>query len=524
MKSERLFRILGLVDDGLVDEAVSASPAASKPRRIPRRILGLAACLVLICGLGLWYRAGSQMNTSGGADGAAPIAGSGGSGHSGGTVFMSYAGPVFPLTALEGGHGLATERTLTWDFAPGAYADGEPRQWGAQVTDRYVLANPSEEDVTATAFYPFAGSFYDLAQIRPTVSADGGEIQSELYAGPYAGGFSSAYGAEDPDHGTLNLAHLNSWEEYRALLEDGAYLDRTLAEYPEMDNPVTVYHFSDFEAPHEQYPAATQAITFTINPGATEILSYGFNGMSWDEESGWRQYNYFVPDGVLREPEAKALVVLGADIGNYVLQGYENGGCDAGGEIEGVSCTVTREETTLNEVLDCLCREYAAFYTRGWIPDHPNPFDTVSFEMYRGAAAELLVQYGALSGTPRDRYADGRLDDIFYEVLIHQRVLYLQFSVTVPAGGSVTVDCALWKEPSYDFHCSGSENVGLQGYDLVTRLGSSLDFTRQTAALENTEGIEIVRQNLGFDLEGGITSAELNMEEEHYYLEVRVKE
>ena len=58
----------------------------------------------------------------------------------------------------------------------------------------------------------------------------------------------------------------------------------------------------------------------------------------------------------------------------------------------------------------------------------------------------------------------------------------------------------------------------------MTRLGSSLDFTRQTAALENTEGIEIVRQNLGFDLEGGITSAELNMEEEHYYLEVRVKE
>ena len=129
----------------------------------------------------------------------------------------------------------------------------------------------------------------------------------------------------------------------------------------------------------------------------------------------------------------------------------------------------------------------------------------------------------ALSNTPRDRYADGRLDDILYEVLIHQRVLYLQFSVTVPAGGSVTVDCTLWKEPSYDFHCSGSENAGLQGYDLVTRLGSSLDFTRQTAALENTEGIEIVRQNLGFDLENGVTSVELSTEE-HYYLEVRVRE
>lgn len=82
----------------------------------------------------------------------------------------------------------------------------------------------------------------------------------------------------------------------------------------------------------------------------------------------------------------------------------------------------------------------------------------------------------------------------------------------------------MWKEPSYDFHCSGSENVGLQGYDLVTRLGSALDFIRQTAAVENMEGVEIVRQNLGFDPENGVTLAELNMAEEHYFLEIRVRE
>ena len=66
--------------------------------------------------------------------------------------------------------------------------------------------------------------------------------------------------------------------------------------------------------------------------------------------------------------------------------------------------------------------------------------------------------------------------------------------------------------------------MGLQGYDLVTRLGSSLNFTRQTAALENTEGIEIVRQNLGFDLASGVTWVALDMAEEHFYLEVRVRE
>lgn len=526
MKRERLFQILGLVDDDLIEEAVPASSAAASKRRTSMgSLLGLAACLVLICGLGLWLRSNGAMNgVSGGADGMAPGAGSGGSGHSEGTVFMSYAGPAFPLTALETGSCLTAERTLTWDFAPGAYADGEPRQWGAEVTDRYVLSNPGSEDVTVTALYPFAGNFDSLARVRPAVSVGGAAAEAALYAGPYAGGFSSAYGEEDPDHDTLNLAGLNSWEEYRTLLESGTYRDQTLGEHPVLDVPVTVYHFSNFAAPHEQYQAATQAITFTIDPEATEILCYGFNGQSWDDETGWRQYSYFVPDGVRRESATKVLMVLGEDIGDYTLQGYKDGGCEAGEEVDAVSCTVTREETTLDAVLDRLCREYRTFYTQGRALDQENAFDSVPFSMYRGAVSQLLTQYGLLSGRPKDRYADGRLDDILSETLFHQRVLYLAFPVTVPAGGSMTVECRMWKEPSYDFHCSGSENVGLQGYDLVTRLGSSLNFTRQTAALENTEGIEIVRQNLGFDLASGVTWVELDMEQEHCYLEIRIKE
>ena len=95
------------------------------------------------------------------------------------------------------------------------------------------------------------------------------------------------------------------------------------------------------------------------------------------------------------------------------------------------------------------------------------------------------------------------------EALSQERVLYLSFPVTVPAGGSVTVAASFWKAPSYDYGCSGSENVGLQGYDLVTALGSTLEFTGQTAALVNTDTIEIVRQNLGFDLENGVTQVSL---------------
>ena len=54
-----------------------------------------------------------------------------------------------------------------------------------------------------------------------------------------------------------------------------------------------------------------------------------------------------------------------------------------------------------------------------------------------------------------------------------------------------------------------------------TELGSSLSFTRQQAAIENFGGIEIVRQNFGFDIENGVTQVELDMKEPHYYLEVR---
>ena len=71
---------------------------------------------------------------------------------------------------------------------------------------------------------------------------------------------------------------------------------------------------------------------------------------------------------------------------------------------------------------------------------------------------------------------------------------------------------------------AGGETGGPGGYVGVPGGGPSLVSPRQTAALENTEGIEIVRQNLGFDLESGVTSAELDPAQEHFYLEIRVKE
>ena len=511
MKSERLFRILGLVDDDLIEDA--DRPMQRKARTSRWAWMAAAACLVVVCGVGLLgQRMGGATGDTAGADVADPT-GERDSGHEEGSTFLSYAGPVFPLTTAEADTGLTAERTVTWDFAPGAYQDVSPRQWGAQVTDVTVLTNPTDAAVTVTALYPFAGSLADLGTILPAVTADGAAADTTLYAGAYAGGFRDA-GADDGS--TWNLDPPSAWTDYAALLESGDYLAQALGDGPALDIPVTVYRFSDFEAPLEEYRAATQAVEFTIDPAETAILSYGFNGLSQDPETGWRQYDYFVPDGARQSrTDLKLLVVLGEDIQDYTLQGYANGACEE--EIDGISCTVTREETTLDAVLAEVCRQEL---DRADTSARPG-LDQLPASLYQRAAAEALAAYGLLADSSADRYLDGRLDDFLWDVLAQDRVLYLAFPVTVPAGGSVTVAASLWKEPSYDYGCSGSEHVDLQGYDLVTTLGSPLDFTAQTAALVNTGTIEIVRQNCGFDLETGVTEVSLDPAEPRYYLEIR---
>lgn len=523
MNGERLFRILGLIDEDLIEEAGTASSTAAVQRRYHwLRWAAAAACLALA--VNLVWRSGLMERMT-----ASVLPGASGEDNSGivhsteplsveGTTFMSYAGPVFPLTTVETAPGLTAARAITWDFAAGTDQDGAPRQWGARVTDAYTLTNPTDSDLTVTALYPFVGAFYELETEMPVVTVNGEAVNAALYAGAYAGGFRDTGGG---DGSTWNLSPPDSWLDYQALLESGDYLAQALGDAPALDTPVTVYEFSDFEAPREEYHAATQAISFDADREKTTVLTYGFNGFGWDEQTGWQQHSYFVPNGIRREPEVKMLLVLGEDIQNYTLQGYENGGCKAGEEIDGVSCTVTRRETTLDAALDELCQAYDQEYAGWQYGMEDSAVEAVPYPLFRRAVNELMVQYGPLSDSPKDRYADGRLDDLISEVMSQERVLYLAAPVTVPAGGSASVTLELWKEPCFDYGCSGSENVGLQGYDLVTTLGTTLDLTSQTARLVNWETIELVQQNLGFDVENGVTEVTLDTAQPHYYLEIR---
>ncbi len=91
--SERLFRILGLIADDLIEEA-----GRSASRRQPWRNLVAAACVVLVCGAIFGFLAASGGNLlSGGASGntASDGASAGAGEHDGGTAFMSTPVPSF---------------------------------------------------------------------------------------------------------------------------------------------------------------------------------------------------------------------------------------------------------------------------------------------------------------------------------------------------------------------------------------------------------------------------------------------
>lgn len=556
MKAERLFRILGLVDESLIEEAVSASSPAAVQRRHPwRRLLAAAACLAVICGGA--YLAGTLR--MGGR------AGAGGSGHSEASTFMSYAGPVFPLTTAEETSSITAERSTTLDFAPWipAWLSNEEmladRTWLTEaerqealaqydelypeggrwrssddilVTDAYTLANPSQEDQTVTLLYPFAASLNDLGRLTPTLTLDGSELETALHVGAYSGGFEGVWDGTiggDPE-GSVNLDYADSWEDYKNLLSDGTYLANALGAGPDVSGiPVTVYKFTDPYGPPKDeeagVPNPSLQVGFDLDYSRTAVLTWGFDSGNFDRENGTMIQGFSIPQPGERGygEDVYCLLVLGEDIQNMTTGGYVTGGADPDTEpLEGCGVTVERYESDL----DTMLREILAPV---WQELRQDTYEQdgveldVDFETWYRAVLEYLLAYGVLSPSGAERYGAGRLEDIVSDVDTIDRVCWLEAEITIPAGDGVTLSASMTKEASYDFYCAHTENQGVKGYDLVTALGSALDLTSQTVSLANTGAIEIVRQNFGFDLEAGITEVALDPAEPHYYLEIRAR-
>ena len=534
---------------------ISALADTVRPKRRFRPWMGLCACLAVgVLG------GGALLLSQGGMGGSA---GGGGGGHDEGSTFMSYAGPVFPLTLGEKNEAITAQRDITLDFVPWVpvwesneerlsnrtWLTEEERQevlknyeelypeggrWlrsdDILVTDAYTLTNHSDADQTVTVLYPFASSLDQLEEDTPTLTLDGAEVEGSLRVGAYSGGFEGAWGGAlggEPG-GSVNLDYAESWEDYAAALADGTYLANALGKGPDVSAvPVAVYKFTDPYGPEEDddagIPNPTIRASFDLDYDETVVLSWGFHGGRYDQENGTMIQSFSIPrpgepgygEGVYY------LLVVGEDIEDLTTGGYVTGGADPDTEpLEGCGVTVERYESDLDTMLREILEPHRAERSRDTYEQDGAEL-AVDFETWYRAFLEYLLSYGLLSPDVAQRYGAVWLSDIAGNVSVVDRVCWLEAQVTLPAGGSVTLTASMTKEASYDFTCAHTANRGVNGYDLVTKLGSDLTCTGQTATLEDRGFITIVRQNFGFDLKNGVNTVPLDPDTEHYYLEVR---
>lgn len=513
MQAKELLDMIGEAEDSLILDAKAQPKRMSFANRM-KWFGTIAAGLVLIIGIGSLLLAGTGVLAPKGGSNA------GGSGHENGSVFMSYAGPVFPLTLREENTAVSAQRTITLDF------EGYNTSYhNIIVSDAYELTNRETKEQTVRILYPFASSLYELKETCPVLTLNGEQLSAELHAGSYSGGFQGAWeggtgATENP--GSLNLLNITSWEEYQTLLCDGTYLERALGNAVDLSNvPVTVYSFTDAWGPKRDgdagIPNPSIRVMFDIDYENTEVLSYGFNGHLVDKEKGIMGKEFSIPqEGELKYGTPNYLLVIGEDIQNINCQGYVTGGWDTRKKIES-GVTVTRSESDLETVLQ-LVASYQ-YKNQTAIGTYEEAESEVGFELYYSLLKEHLMAYGLLSDSPAERYSSGSLEEL--DVWSADRVFWMEAEITIPAGQNVVLDVVICKAPSFDYYCVASENKGVNGYDMVTKLGSNLAFTEQKARLEDHGQIEIVRQNFGFEPEHGVNEVELDLEQEHYYLEVK---
>ena len=546
MNSESIYDAITDIDEKYIIEA--KQHRFIKPRKMPIHWYAIAAALVLVLGIGgymLFFNSspsrpgvisgGSNSGSSQPDSGASPSGGAvGGGGFAGSsvdrvnadgsTVFMSYAGPVLPLSVTGSAEGIKATRDITLDFSNFGKTDSNSpfmHNTDVKITDSYVLTNETADDMTIEILYPFTGNFSDLRRLLPVITAGDSTLETGLKAGVYSGGYQGT-GPNDA-HMALNLNPISKWEDYETLLSDGDYLKRTLDESEALTQIVTVYEFSNVQTANSKGEAPTLAARFSLDFGKTKVLTYGFNGSEWDNSSGFMRQSFFAERHSYQiNLSSSYLIIVGEDISNMTIQGYENGGCYAGQETD-VKADVTRYEIALSDMLTILIDDFMGMFNedRIKISEYSRSDDDLSTAMLYRAAVELLFDYGALADKSAFRYQAGSLDEIFSETTVMDRIFYMTAEISIPAGQSIALRIDMIKPASFDFYGSGSGYAGLRGYDIMTALGSNLVFSSMTAGLICDDNIEVIRQNFGFDLANGTLNVTLDMEIPHYYIELR---
>lgn len=495
MKSIDILDAMGTLDD----ECILNAKKEDKPVKKGKRITFFTSfCVAIAVLVGVSVLCFLREDNVGGAER--------------GATYMSYVGPVFPLTMRDNTNGITAERNVNYDFLcydisqknRVCYADA------SLVTDSYVLTNTTDSDITFTALYPFTGEISMENIFFPEISIDGNRAGTDLHIGKYTGEF------EASENGVVKKVSLSSWDRYVKLLADGTYQATAFDAFPALDQKVTVYRIGNYSYTDDNMAGnPTIEVSFEVDYSKTTVFTINTDGGTDDGEhklcirkiSGIR-YNSDAPQGDKEHADAY-IILLGEDASGYSVQGYREDECHEWQKLEDLLAKVTKYESTLGEMLRLQIKEYSSAYVMS------NRYNTE--EMIYNFGAEVLNEYGLLSNYTVKYCSTGDLGEVCSAANMLDRMMYLSFDVTIPAKSSVRVNARMYKRASED---ARGDNTPRDGYDMVTQLGSNLSFTSQSASITNYGNIEIISQNFGFDLEKGITSVKLDMDKKYYWMDI----
>lgn len=482
MKGEKLFGIIGLVDDDLIEaaeEAKSNEPGNPYEREVPvqktrrpGKILSwqkwiAAACVLMFIAGGGWYAFNPFMFSTMGS--GEPVSNEE-------SPFMHDAGAIGSLRVLGDSEGLRGTRSVAMDLT-----DQEFKTTTMKVTDEYTLHNETDSARKVEVVYPFVGQLTGEAAYFPGLTLNGEALNSSLAIGEPVEARSAAFSFEDQE--------------------------------------VTVFTFHDVSYP-EAHEAATLAVEFEM-PANAKVLTYGMNGFTYNRETSLIRLSYF-----LSRHSVQKVVVLGGSPSDFTVKGYRNGGEVAvDGDVTG---TVRMETAMLTEVVKESVADYRRLYVE---PENLSSLSTdqiyeesVLRAIYMPTGGEEGEANPKLIGVRPGMEIDPayiRLDDVIAHAIRGLRPLYIKSEFSIPQGEFVTLTSSFLKGASHDFQGGGSNRApGTVGYELQTDWGSGLDWTEQNIELLLPPTHGISDENFGFAFEEGKYQSVLEPGKKLYYVTI----
>ena len=432
----KLYDAVTAVREAYIEDAL---PPQKLRRRIPlHRLAAIAACLCLILGGGIYL-----IHTSGST-------GLSRRDHVPGEAFLSYAGPVMPLTAEEAHDAVTISRELTLDLE-----DFWEKQT-CRVTDAYTLKNIGARTETVTLLYPFASSLRSDPEMIRSLTVNGAAVTPELVIGPSI--------REDRAEWTQYLTHLQTGA---LTLPDPSGL---------LARPVTVYELRDCWTEEDEEGAnPVLSLEFTMGREKSAVLTWRFNGGADNSAAG----NYSRMRWIREAPDKSAyLIVLGEDIHDPVLRAYRDGTCETLTEKAGG--TVLRRESTLGEMLALCCREM-----QSWQPDSTWE-KQLPEETLAAACAAFALEQGWFAPKPYIAPRSFMLEDILLAFSSYRRILLLRFTVTLAAGETIEIAANAVKEASGDY---GTGLDSMMGFDALSLQAGALPAAGEAVAVRIPAGV-----------------------------------